>query len=601
MMKFFKSNEKVIMVVLLAIIAPSFAFTGLMFTAIEQAANNPPVLALHGKTIGLADYRFQQAHVAQVNKVFIFMLRGFVTRGGATMDQVIQHELLMHRARAEGMVATDEEVGAAARETGKRLIAMHRVLRDRNDLDLEQAFQEINQRAQATPFTSNDYRLALMAPEVGMRLSVAEYEDLLREVLTKEKVIRAYSITVPVSEREVYEEYERQNQLRVLDLVRLSTESFLAEARTQAAADEARLRDYYEANGVLFRTGDQVQLEIAQVTPAGRNQFEPSEELLQQIYERDKELRFKAPVAAADPAAPTADPPPAEYKAFEDVRSELMATARYEQMNTELNAALQEGKRRSEAGEEFALPDLFGSYVVCVEVTTTGWFGSAEVPTLPASYRNDARLRELFFRFQELQPGMFGNSIVPLGAGDYIYRIHAVRAAQQPEFDESREQVVEKVALEIAGELAMQKLTDWTARLQAEPDITLASLAESENLKVHRTEPVGRSDFGKLRVDERMIGGAFGVLTAAFEIPEVGKVSEPVVAPDNSEVYLVALVETRPPDSGRYEQQRTSLLNTLRNERIEFASAEFLRKLQAEANVTMFGVEEDPEDVDEGS
>ncbi|MEM7263577.1 MAG: SurA N-terminal domain-containing protein, partial [Planctomycetota bacterium] len=50
---FFKRNEKVIMVVLLALIAPTFAFTGIIYTVMQQ--EDPVVTKLFGQPISSSD------------------------------------------------------------------------------------------------------------------------------------------------------------------------------------------------------------------------------------------------------------------------------------------------------------------------------------------------------------------------------------------------------------------------------------------------------------------------------------------------------------------------------------------------------------------
>lgn len=592
MMEFFKANEKVIMVVLLAIIAPSFAFTGLMFNAL-QSASDPVVLTIHDEDITQTELAAAQRHLARV------WLAGqgvppSRSRPAVSANDVIDHKLALREAKRQGIAVPQEMLTDTIRQIGKRLIAMKDLLDENGDVFPNGS--QLQTRIESTSFRKADYRAALRDKRIGFEMSVASFEGLLEESLLSNQLLMTAFLSYPVAESEVFDEYKRQQHKRSFDFVQVKGEDFVEAAKTKAATAEDRLLETFNFSPQKYATKPKVKLEIAQVTNASRGVYEPGEQEMLDYYNNTKDANYKAdPPKNADGTVNT--DAPIEYKPFADVKSQVMYRVRLQKANQELAKALAEGQRRHTSKEEYQLIDLFGDYAPSVEVYETGWFSVDDLKDLPSDYRSDPMMQGLFQNWDQLAVGDFGNQLVKLPAGDYLYRIAGKQAAVVPtELAACREAVVADLAETLAGELAEEALETWPLRIRDE-GATFDALAAEAGYTIHSVEAAGRSETVKVKVNDLPIPAAFSLLSAAFQIEEVGGVSDATLSPLGDAAYITRLTALVEPDTGQYDLRRDSIEAQLRRERREFAVQQYRRQLREGADVRILEPD-DPRDVE---
>lgn len=618
MMEFFKANEKVIMVMLLVIIAPSFAFTTLMFSNIGNSSQDTDYLEMYGETFKVSDIQQLSLRVADVNKIALLMFRGVPGRPRIGEEDVIQHYIFLREAKERGIAVSDQELGEVVTELGKSLIALHQVRNEEQVFADDGAFfQALNQKRDTVRFNHAEYQAALRNEKVGLQMSVKRFEGLVREWLTKTKLLSVPGNTVVVSEKEIYEEFEEELHKRTFEFVRVSAADFIEEAKSKITPEELEERwNRTPVPGKEFERKPSLKLEIAMV---GSQPYQPTDEELLAYYEKNKDTRYRMKVQpAADPEKEGGEgqegqdepkEPEVRYKPFDAVRSQVLSAVKVIRLKEIAEAARTEAAKLQGEGKEFDLLDVFGEHAVLAEKFETGWFDVDGVNDLPASYKNVPILRSLFSaaKFPELQEGSVGDRTVATRQGaqqfHYVYRIAGKRDAEVPAgLADVEEEVRDAVAQEKATQLAKEFLDGWATELSENPEATFQRLAADKNYKVHTTEPVGRSDSRLVKIDDKIVDGAFFMLRAGFDIDEVGGVGQAVEYRNpitkETDVFQVTLTGTAPPDTTTYETRRSAYESRVRARKQEAALSLFQQKLFDRAQVARLN--QQPEEEVEG-
>ena len=583
---FFKKNEKLFMTLLLLVIAPSFAFTGIM-TAVMQSNTGSAMFEAFGETISVGDVQEIGNHLTRYLEIMSAPGR---QRRGFRDDECLSHFILEYEADRLGIELSDAELQDAIRARAKDLIAWDQLMNGGIPQGGQfQILRELQNIKQSRRFTVDDYGQALRSNNIGLDISIEDFEATLARGKRVEKLLRSVQASAVVSEKEIYEEFEEQQQLRVLEIVRVPAEGFLEQARAAVAGDTDYLEDTYYQNKASFTLPDRVQLEVLKVDSVNLNlSFNPSDDELRAQYERDKNSLYVSSTGfdldlEVDPDGP--------YQSFEEVKADVLAAMRTRYSGDKevsiLDDALAEAKRRKDAGETgFALLDLVPEpQRDIVQVITTEVFGADDIGTLPESIRNEPRLQTLFLGFAELQDGDFCEKPVPLSDGNFIYRIAAKHPIEDLDYDPEMEDLLKLAAENKSGELALEHLQGWVKKLEAEgSEDTLDSLAQAENYTLTTLEVATRSDWATIQVDAKPLASAFDILKNGFDIAEVGQVGEPLLARDGSEAYLVRLEETQKPDSSGFETRRASLRNSVLRRKQLAAEESFMSALNERAN-----------------
>ncbi|MGE3164713.1 MAG: hypothetical protein AB7O52_07400 [Planctomycetota bacterium] len=580
MMEFFKANEKVIWVVLLVILAPSFAATGLMLPAFQQSRANYDAYEVSGKTLKSGDLMTLRDHYARVQQVTYFLGTGTVTSLRSVMPatpRVLEIYIQLNEARARGLAVSPEELEKVARQAAKNLIALRDVLpAPGTSMDNNTFISALRERQKVVRFTESEYRAALRDERLGLRMSVREFEDLIAEALLLEQFAGLAGNSVVVSDKEVYDEFEEDWHRRKFKFVRISPSEYLDEARASVTDADLEAR-WNESQGEEFRLPSRLALEIAQLP---KNVVMPTEDELLAEYEATKNELFLNPDGT--------------FRPFDQARGLVMSRLQAKREEEIVTQALAEGQRLyAEGRRDLELLDLFGEHAPLVEVSTTKAFSSSEIKDLPGSFLNGAVLAPLFYvaNFNNLKVGEFGkNTVVPQSGGRYLYRIAEKIEEKTPTTrEEVGDRLRDAVARSKALELATKYLETWKDRLGG-TDVTFESLAAEKNLKVHTTEPLSAAEAAKFMVDGRAVPSAFIMVQAGFDIAALGGLSQPVpytnpVDEDDSQVYLLQLAELSPADPAGFERREPQLRGQVERRKREAANSEFRLMVYDQAQV----------------
>jgi len=603
---FLKRNEKVLMTLLLLVLAPAFAFTGIMTWWFTQGRKlGEGVYRIHGRTYSAKEFEERSEELARIRRVNAARAFGpfyDARRTGATDPLTREYLIQLHQLDELGLRVAGAKEQEALRDAALDVLTWYRVMQDRNWLvtgqDAQMAYFAEREGAK---FNKDEYRRAIAEPRFQLGLSVLEFEQA---VLAGERLGLLSDIVeglAAVSERELYDEYCLDRQKRHFDYVQVSSDRFIDAAREQV--DEAYIRSVFDENPFAYRKEAAFDLRIARalrpkfVDPA----FDPDLPVIEERYQRDRGTRYKV-FRPADWVAPEGHDPESDFRPLPEVFEMVVQTLKDDDAQAReqefLRAAIARAKELSASGSSWQLEDLFApeerEKVVFQE---TGWFARKDVATLPAEIRNAAVLNGLFTAIDPPAPGTIGPEPVTVSGGNYIYRVEGVETARPQTFEEAVAKVTEDAERRKARELTVDHLTGWVSRIRNEVGTTLATIAAAENTTVHSTEtPLAVYEGGQLRIDGKPVLAGSALVQALFrECSEVGDVTEPVSNPADPSVYIAELRELSLPDMSQWETARPGLENRVRQRRSVAIRSQYAAESERRAEVRrLYEVREEP-------
>ena len=109
-------------------------------------------------------------------------------------------------------------------------------------------------------------------------------------------------------------------------------------------------------------------------------------------------------------------------------------------------------------------------------------------------------------------------------------------------YEEGLEDIIKATEVAKAKELASSTVEGWIEQIRSgEEGVTLESITDANNYSIYTMDPVTRSQSFNLKINNVVISAARDILTAAFDIQEVGQVVGPVGSDADKAVYLVRL------------------------------------------------------------
>lgn len=249
------------------------------------------------------------------------------------------------------------------------------------------------------------------------------------------------------------------------------------------------------------------------------------------------------------------------------------------------------------------MAELFGENSEYIEVLTTEPFGNTEYSKLEVWMRNAAHLSPLFVDLrlepEAYKPGTMAKAIVPGNQGSYIYRFVEIFPESTMSYEEAKVKVFDKAQKEKAKELASVSVQEWIDSAPEGEALTLESFATAQSLTVHTSEPVGRNEGYKLRVDSRAPRAQQEILLDGFALQQEGEVAGPVTNENDPNVYVISLKTIDSPEMALYEIFRTSIDARIRREKQQAIVDQYRSDLSRRANIQVFNVIEP--DASEGS
>ncbi|MBI4584251.1 MAG: hypothetical protein HY717_09550 [Planctomycetes bacterium] len=257
-----KVNEKVFWVVLLVLISFSFAFTGATTTYFGTLGSKSPRLKIDRKVIYDRDQIAANSEILVINTFLADTFRPL--RFGEGRDgrlDWVDYLLFQHEADRLGIIISKDELGAAIREIywGMRAAEDARAANAAapgGKLDnLRMAwFQRKEDLRKANAWDLADWlRLFRKFQEHRISgVSPRKFETMLANYLKAEKAVDYARNSAQINPDEVYQEYQRREQLRKLSFFELKPDAKLKE-EVAAKITDAEIKKHFEDNLDSFK------------------------------------------------------------------------------------------------------------------------------------------------------------------------------------------------------------------------------------------------------------------------------------------------------------------------------------------------------------
>lgn len=625
MWNYFKQNEKVIMVILLAIIAPSFAFTGAMTSAFRGFSGG--AWRIYGESYNFAEFHDVRDHVSMLQRAerlsggaelpagILYVRNTASPRGTATETQAIHYLMLRHKADQLGLNVGDVELADFVRGRVKSILLSEAIREFQNTPAAERSSNEnaLKAKLDAVRFTQEGYERLL--EELGIR--APEFEDLARENLVIAKLVDLVAGGAIVPESEVFADYQIQNQRRLLEWIRVPVDRFEEEAKKGVGEDD--LRRVYDENPSQYKREAEVQIQAFKVKREARSAAKAiTDEAIQARYERDKELYRKrkpkpnptdekkpeaAPAESTEPSdSPPSEPAEDEFESVDEVRDKIRKSIVEEEEAELLRKVLSAAAALPKPGGDTPAPDIdlaatLGEDAQFVESVKTGLFGRSTIKDVAESLKNNAELLKLLASLDRghIGEGDFHNQVVKVDDGSYLARVLAYRKAAVPSLDECRDAVAKDAARNKAKELGRAFLAEARGKIMAK-EVTLEDFAKAKNYEIRVSPPLARRESSKFKEGDEPVEGGRQLLAAGFELDEPGDLSEPVIDGDPGAVFLVRLNEIQSGDTADWDAQKERIRDERERAKRGVLVREFLQRLASEAQVAYIGEVAEPED-----
>ncbi len=596
---FFKDNEKVLMTMLLLFIAPTFAFTGLASWWFGYGGGNA-AYEIFGERVSYADVlekRTELANSSWLQGVLNYGYLGGQQRRGANTENVLQAFMFDHEIEELDLELSDLEVQEVLRNAAISMIAWHQVFKNSGQFaTLQDDLTQFNNIRLTTVFHSERYRQAILDPAMELGISVQEFESGVIRFRRRAKLIELVTSAAVVTEKEVYDGYLDQQQKRTFDIVSIGDQQFSEAALEEM--DEEYFRKVYEDSPDDYKSPTRIQLEVARLVLASLrdDDYQPSSEEIEEYYEENKDL-WKIP-RPLNYVPPEDAQPEDDFRPITDVFEGIISRIRQDQAKEKegefLESALAAGKAHNAAGESFEMADLFGEASEFVEILTTGPFGNTEYSKLEQWMRNAAHLSPLFTDLRldpnSFKPGTMSRAIVPGNQGGFIYRFVEIFPEAKMDFEEAKVMVFDDAQKVKAKELATEFVQEWIDSAPEGETLTLESFAADQNLTVFTSEPVGRNEGYKLRIDTKAPLAQQEILLDGFLLEEDGQLAGPVTNDRDPNVYVMSLKSIDSPDMVLYQAFRTSIEARIRREKQQVILDQYRADLSRKANIQVFNV-----------
>ena len=566
MWQYFKKNEKVIMVILLLLIAPTFAFTGIIGNVIGQGVN-PPVYSVCGHDYRAQDWDTLRMHVGALSRIQAAST-GRVSRGGATDDEVIRFLLFKEEARRLGLSVSDKELGEAAKSTYLDILAWRRAVEDPSldPTNPTSLYTLYFTKRNEVRFKRSEYKQILLDRAFpSLMMDMETFEDAMADVVLMSKLNVLATGAIEVTDQEVYDRFVEDRQKRSFDYVRIPASTFVEKAKE--AVTELELKQFYAERPEDFEKPMQVELQAFKIL---RDELKlahpPTDQQITERYEQDKIKDYKkSTTPGAEGEAPTI-----EYFTLEEKRDDVVAKLMQDREIEILTELIGIGLQLP-VGDQIADLDMtaLGENARFVRVLRTGLFDRQTRRELSPEVQNYTKVGAVLSRVTsgDLQRGEFGSEPIENRTGSFAYRVFDIRSARVPELAEVRDEVLNKYADAKAVSLARDYADAWKTKIEA-GEMTLADFAKAENFEVLQSPLMNRTQSSSIRVDSRLVPGRAQLVAALFAMENPGEVG--VVATDpltssnrfrrvsDQEAYLMQFVSTAPPDASEFDEPSES-------------------------------------------
>lgn len=603
---FWKRNEKIIMTLLLLVLAPAFAFTGIMTWWLTQGRQEgQAVYRIHGDKYTLRDFNHARDELARRNQVSLMRQYGPFAfppynRTGATEDATLSY--LMRRGEIDqlGIQVAEQAKQKALREAALDVLTWYRVMRDRDWIVgvPTEALEAFNALRPAAKVNLDEYVRAVkelptkLSGRSAVPMNVEDFEHAVLESARDQSYLSLVTDLAIVTEREMYEEFKQDRQKRDFEYISVSSLQFEEQATEEI--DEEYLRGVYEQAPQMYRKDASFQLLVAK---ADRDKFadpdyEPELAEIEAQYEKDKGTRYRIRHPDGWEPPENYDPEIDDYRNLADVFASVVTTLRdnraSEAESEVLSAAIEQANELIAAGTEWNLEDLFDDATKeKIIFDDLGWVTRANLGKLSFDYQNYAILNGLFSNLDPNRIGEISRAAVANRNGDYIFKIVGFEPQSTKSFEDAIADVQTNAEKQKRKEICEDYLTEWVQKIRDDEEVTLESFAADENYTVQSSEePLGRNEGSKLLSEGQRVLAGYQLVQALFaDTNQVGEVTNPVMSPADDSLYIAKLKDIAPPDMAQWDLARPGLESRVRSQRQAALGNEFISKLEEKADV----------------
>ncbi|HIG05274.1 MAG TPA: hypothetical protein EYQ08_06045, partial [Planctomycetes bacterium] len=209
---FFKRNERVVMTLLLLLIAPTFAATGL----ISWWARNASATAsyeINGETVTIQDFSEKRRELSKT--LWLTKVRRIGWWGSrqdryrqATVDDVLKQLVFEDEITRMGIEPSDQSKDQEVREAILDVTTWYRVMENAGWTGTypERYPDYISQRSLAR-LDQSTYGAALSDPNFKIQMSKKEFEETVISSLRVQELVRSVVDAAVVTEKEAFEEF----------------------------------------------------------------------------------------------------------------------------------------------------------------------------------------------------------------------------------------------------------------------------------------------------------------------------------------------------------------------------------------------------------
>ncbi len=609
---FFKSNEKVIMTLLLLILAPTFAATGLVESFF--GSGNPDYYVVFGENIDAETFLKNRRSISEGLWTSSFRRFGPYSNrsryGSARADDVLGQMVLNHDRLARGLEPSEERKREEVRNAALDLIAWYRFMEQVGwtpPVTYQEAFPEWSaiRNDPNLSFKTVDYDAAFNDVRFGLAkrserdtdrpVTKKDFEEAVVRNLRIQQLYEAVVGSIAVSEEEIYNDFLATYEKRILEVVQIPADSFIEEARESVTVED--FEQYFNDNSEEFLLENRLSVEVARVN---RNNlissvnYEPTAEEIEAKYAEDRDILYR--IRRPEGYVPPEDASPEdEYRplpeVFERVVRSIQQAKAQEQEAELLQSALDALINFRSQGETVELKQVFPEGLEYVEFSEVEPFTQRELGTLDATLRNPAAYSEFFVRERNtpgsVMPGDLYEAIATNSQGNFIIRVREMMPKRPMTYDEALEDVIKATEENKAKALASTAVEGWVSQI-AEGSATLQSTAEENNYTVNSLEPLTRTQSFNVRINGNTVPAARDLLTSAFDIQEVGTVIGPVVSDLDKAVYMVRIQGMGDAVLELFETLKDTIEIRLINQKRTALWEEYRANLMAEADIQQF-------------
>jgi hypothetical protein len=566
---FFKRNERVVMTLLLILIAPTFAATGL----VSWWASNSAAVAyyeINGETVSrdkfveTRDELSKSIWLLNVRRFGVFASRSDRFRLAKVPD-VLKQLVFEDEIVRLGIEPSDQSKTDAVREAVLDITTWYRVMELSGWTGIyQERAPDFNSMRPIARVDMATYTEALKSPNFGINMSKKEFEETVINSLRIDELVRSVVNAAVVTEMEIFDEYSTQNERRVLDLIQVPIEIYMEEARELVTPDD--IEATYNENPERFVLQNRLSVEVARVDRSALQRltsYEPSAEEVEARYEKDKDTlwRIRRPENYVAPEGAT---PEDNYRPLIDVFDAVVRAVTRDQAAVEearlLQDALDQLNAMRDLGESVPMEQAFPEGLEYIQIHQISPFLQREVSLLDNEVKNPAAYATFFLQERALpgsvKPGDLYESIAENSQGRFIIRVIEMLPERTMTFDEAIEDAL-KVAEETQAKKLMVDGIEVSLQRVRDEEVTLEEVAQDLNLTIHPMEPMSRNQSFSLKIDNRVIDARVAVIADAFLIEEEGDVVGPVTSDTAVSGYVVRLKGIEPPDMELFDVLRT--------------------------------------------